>query len=160
MPVFENLFPEEHDAIVQTLLYRFAQWHALVKLRMHSETTLTFLDGTFKRLSRQLHKFRDITCAAFTTMELPKETAARERKAVREGSGADNVDAGRLGGGRKGKKFNMNTYKFHAMGDYLQSIRLFGTIDSYTSQIVCESPLYLRISMILFMSRENWRIGR
>jgi hypothetical protein len=28
MPVFEGLFPEDHDKIVQSLLYRFAQWHA------------------------------------------------------------------------------------------------------------------------------------
>jgi hypothetical protein len=141
IPVFEGLFPSDHDAIIQTLLYRFAQWHALAKLRLHSETTLTFLDETFKRLSRQLRKFRDVTCAAFTTVELPKEKAARERKAVREHSGSDNVNAG--SGGRKGKKFNMNTYKFHAMGDYLHSIRLFGTTDSFTSQIVREHLLYV-----------------
>lgn len=138
MPVFEGLFPSDHDAIIQTLLYRFAQWHALAKLRLHSETTLTLLDKTFKRLSRQLRKFRDFTCAAFATLELPKEKAARERKVARERSGADNANTG--SGGRKGKKFNMNTYKFHAMGDYLHSIRLFGTTDSFTSQIV--SSLY------------------
>jgi hypothetical protein len=145
MPVFEGLFPCEHDAIIQTLLYRFAQWHALAKLRLHSETTLTFLDETFKRLFRQLRKFRDFTCVAFTTVELPKEKAARERKATRERSGVDNTNAG--SGGRKGKKFNMNTYKFHAMGDYLYSIRLFGTTDSFTSQIVRESSFNVHISV-------------
>lgn len=134
MPAFEGLFPADHDVVVQSLLYRFAQWHALAKLRMHSDSTLTALEETFKRLSWLLRKFRDFTCAAFSTMELPKERAARERKAAREGSGPDNVGAG--SGGRKVKKFNLNTYKFHAMGDYLQTIRLFGTIDSFTSQIV------------------------
>jgi hypothetical protein len=134
MPVFEGLFPEDHDALIQTLLFRFAQWHALAKLRLHSETTLSVLDATFNILSRQLRKFRDFTCAAFNTMELPKEKAARERKAARECSSAGNADA--RSSGRKGKKFNMNTYKFHAMGDYVRSIRLFGTTDSFTSQIV------------------------
>lgn len=141
IPVFEGLFPPDHDAIVQTLLYRFAQWHALAKLRMHTETTLSGLGQVFKSLSCQLRKFRDVTCAAFTTLELPKERAARERKAAREGSGCNNLDAG--SGGRKVKKFNLNTYKFHAMGDYVWSIRLFGTIDSFTSQIVRESLLNL-----------------
>jgi hypothetical protein len=108
---------------------------------MHSDSTLSVLDEAFKRLSRQLRKFRNFTCAAFTTMELPKEMAARERKAARQRSASDNPDAG--GGGRRIKKFNMNTYKFHAMGDYIQSIRLFGTLDSYTSQIVCKSPLLM-----------------
>lgn len=134
MPVFEGLFPADHDAIVQTLLYRFAQWHALAKLRMHSDTTLSLLDGTFKTLSRHLRKFRDFTCAAFSTVELPRESAARQRKATHERPGSDNADAG--SGGRKVKKFNLNTYKFHAIGDYVRSIRLFGTVDSYTSQIV------------------------
>jgi hypothetical protein len=128
MPVFEGLFPADRDALIQTLLYRFVQWHALAKLRLHSETTLTVFDETFKKLSRQLRKFRDLTCAAFATVELPREKAARER------SGAENADAG--GGRRKSKKFNMNTYKFHAMADYAHSIRLFGTTDSFTSQIV------------------------
>jgi hypothetical protein len=157
MPVFEGLFPDDHDTIIQTLLYRFAQWHALAKLRLHSETTLTFLDETFKKLSRQLRKFRDFTCVAFTTVELPKEKSARERKDARERSDASNTDAGT--GGRKGKKFNMNTYKFHAMGDYVHSIRHFGTVDSFTSQIVRESFLCVHIS-IRFLARESWRIER
>ncbi|KIK31556.1 hypothetical protein CY34DRAFT_59294, partial [Suillus luteus UH-Slu-Lm8-n1] len=124
IPVFEGLFPGEHDAIVQLLLYRFAQWHALAKLRMHSETTLSALEETFKRLSRQLRKFRDRTCTIFTTVELPKEKAARERQVARERPGLNNPDqAG--SGGRKSKKFNLNTYKFHAMGDYVRSIMLF-----------------------------------
>jgi hypothetical protein len=145
MPVFEGLFPEKHDATVQTLLYRFTQWHALAKLRMHSKTTLSILDNTFKKLSRQLRKFRNSTCAAFITIKLPKEKAARERKAACQHSGSDNPNMG--SGGRKTKKFNLNTYKFHAIGDYLQSIRLFGTVDSFTSQIVGENLLYLRISI-------------
>ncbi|KAG2063583.1 hypothetical protein BDR04DRAFT_959231, partial [Suillus decipiens] len=83
MPVFEGLFPAGHDEVVQSLLFRFAQWHALVKLRMHLETTLSVLDETFQRLLRQLCKLRDFTCTTFATMELPKEKSARERNAAR-----------------------------------------------------------------------------
>jgi len=139
--VFEGLFPEEHDAVVQSLLYRFAQWHALAKLRMHSETTLSVLDETFKTLSRQLRRFRDLTCPAFTTVELPKEKAARERNAARQGSNSRSGDAET--GGRRAKRFNLSTYKFHAMGDYVRSIRLFGTTDSFTTQIVREFEFLL-----------------
>lgn len=142
MPVFEGLFPGGHDAIIQSLLYRFMHWHALAKLRMHSETTLSVLDGTFKRLSRQLRKFSDITCIAFNTMELPKEKAARER------SGLDNPNAG--SSGRKTKKFNLRTYKFHTMGDYVRSIWLFGTTDSFTTQIVREYLSYFLKFLNLF----------
>jgi hypothetical protein len=125
--------------IVQSLLYSFARWHALAKLRVHTESTLSALDETFKRLSHQLRGFRDFTCAAFTTAELPKERAARERKAARERSGPSDPDPSGISG-RKTKKFNLNTYKFHAMGDYVRSVRLFGTTDSFTTQIVCKSP--------------------
>jgi hypothetical protein len=148
MPVFEGLFPGEHDAIVQSLLYNFAHWHALAKLRMHSETSLLALDETFKRLSHQLRKFRDFMCVAFTMMELPRESAARERKAARERAGLSNPDAG--SGSQKAKKFNLSTYKFHAMGDYVRSIQLFGTTDSFTMQIVRKSIIFIfsRLNLI------------
>jgi hypothetical protein len=120
---------------------------------MHSETTLSVLDETFKMLSRQLRKFRDFTCSAFTAVELPKEKAARERKAVREGSGLNSGDAGT--GSRKAKKFNLYTYKFHAMGDYVRSIRLFGTTDSFTTQIVRESEFLLFLLIIFMISDQG-----
>lgn len=34
------------------------------------------------------------------------------------------------------KQFNLNTYKFHALGDYVSMIRTFGTTDSFTTQVV------------------------
>jgi hypothetical protein len=34
------------------------------------------------------------------------------------------------------KQFNLNTYKFHALGDYVSMIRMFGTTDSFTTQVV------------------------
>jgi hypothetical protein len=132
--VFEGLFPASHDTIVQTLLYRFAQWHALAKLRNHSESTLSFLEDTFKTLSRQLRKFRDFTCAAFNTVELQKETAARRRRLAQRAE-CINATSSESSGPRT-KRFNLNTYKFHAMGDYVRTIKLFGTTDSFTTQIV------------------------
>ncbi|KAG2051670.1 hypothetical protein BDR06DRAFT_983445 [Suillus hirtellus] len=133
IPVFEGLFPASHDMIVQTLLYRFAQWHALAKLRNHSESTLGFFEDTFKTLSRQLWKFRDFMCTAFNTVELQKETAARQRR-LAQCPESSNVASSESSGPRT-KKFNLNTYKFHAMGDYVRTIKLFGTTDSFTTQI-------------------------
>ncbi|KAG1855096.1 hypothetical protein C8R48DRAFT_776498 [Suillus tomentosus] len=133
MPVFEGLFPPEHDAAVQSLLYRFAQWHALAKLRIHSDSTLAFLDETFKTLSRMLRKFRTHTCAAFNAVELPKEKAARQRRLTQRFEAHTNVAPESTGA--RAKMFNLNTYKFHAMGDYVKTIRLFGTTDSFTTQI-------------------------
>jgi hypothetical protein len=119
--------------LVQSLLYRFAQWHALAKLRIHSELTLGFLDSTFTQLSRQLRRFCKFTCAAFGTTELPKEKAARQRRLTQ--CAAPN-NASSESSGPRVKKFNLNTYKFHAMGDYTRTIKFFGTTDSFTTQIV------------------------
>jgi hypothetical protein len=131
--VFEGLFPPGHDAVVQSLLYQFAQWHALAKLRIHTDSTLLFFKETFKKLSRKLKKFRDYTCAAFKTVELPKEASAHQRQSTQ--CPATNTDSMESTGARV-KKLNLNTYKFHAMGDYMRTIRIFGTTDSFTTQIV------------------------
>jgi hypothetical protein len=38
---------------------------------------------------------------------------------------------------RRPKTLNLNTYKFHALGDYANTIREFGTTDSYSTEPVC-----------------------
>jgi hypothetical protein len=138
--VFEGLFPAGHDSPVQSLLYRFAQWHALAKLRIHSDSTVTFLEQTFNQLSQLLRKFRRVTCAAYETMELPREKAARQRRLAQQPESNATESSG-----AKTKKFNLGTYKFHAMGDYVSTIRLFGTVDSFTTQMVLNriSSIYL-----------------
>lgn len=37
---------------------------------------------------------------------------------------------------RKHKTLNLNTYKFHSLGDVVSTIHIFGTTDSYSTQIV------------------------
>ena len=43
------------------------------------------------------------------------------------------------------KTFNLNIYKFHALGDYVDMIKMFGTTDSYTTQVVSQLPISLRL---------------
>jgi hypothetical protein len=119
--------------MVQSLLYQFAEWHALAKLRLHSASTVNFLEETFKKLSQKLRKFRVFTCAAFNAVELPKEKAARQRRAAQRSEANGSLPQS---DGPRTKKFNLGTYKFHAMGDYVRTIKLFGTTDSFTTQIV------------------------
>ncbi|KAG1805950.1 uncharacterized protein BJ212DRAFT_1283150, partial [Suillus subaureus] len=133
IPVFKGLLPTPHDVVVQSLLYRFTQWHALAKPRTHSESTLGFLDQMFKNLLRQLWKFCNLTCTVFDTVELPKEKAAHQQRFA-QCAGLTNASS--ESSGPRVKRFNLSTYKFHAMGDYVQMIKLFGTTDSFTTQIV------------------------
>jgi hypothetical protein len=36
----------------------------------------------------------------------------------------------------KAKAFNLSTYKWHALGDYANTIRRYGTTDNYSTQTV------------------------
>jgi hypothetical protein len=143
IPVFDGLLPEAHNAIVMTLLFRLAEWHALAKLRMHSESTLTLMESATAALGDIMRKFRDATCSAFKTRELPKETAARgrrqTRKQVKKASQPEKLPAGakpNIRSSAKDKSLNLATYKVHALADYVRTIRLFGTTDSYSTQTV------------------------
>ena len=59
--MFKGLFPPEHDQEIQTLLFQLAQWHALVKLRLHTDHSLKLLDEACRLLGGQLRKFQDFT---------------------------------------------------------------------------------------------------
>ena len=157
-----------------TLLFRLAEWHALAKLRMHTESTLSYMESATVILGRELRRFRDTTCSAFSTTELPKEARAQVRKESRKQAKAStsnmlaemsdiprvlsdtmeiemsNISAEsaivlpeiaeitftKPSNKKAKKKFNLSTYKFHAIADYPRTIRMFGPTDSYSTQTV------------------------
>lgn len=228
--------PEPHNGHLLRLLFIFAHWHGLAKLRQHTDLSLDVLDVTTTQLGKALRDFAENTCPAFDTRELKREAEARQRReakgtssntisppvsapsagpsatssttlsgpahppppasdaAVTEPpsavelptattpcnagpsasnampsqsadsalppSGSTSVPTGPLkqptgsvhkattGGKKDGKKpterltgrrrkaFNLNTYKSHSLGDYVETIRTYGTTDSYTTEIV------------------------
>jgi hypothetical protein len=132
--VFEGLLPEPYNTILMTLLYRTAEWHAFAKLRLHTESTLQHLERLTTELGQLMRKFRDTTQSAFVTFELPKEMGARQRR-QKSGKGKEKAGAGRTSG-RKPKTLNLFTYKWHALGDYVHAIRLFGGTDGFSTQLV------------------------
>lgn len=106
------------------LLYRLAEWHALAKLRMHTESTLALLDGDLTtELGALFRQFCKFTASSFSIRELPREAAARQRR--QSSSGQQRLRA-----------LNISTVKFHFLGDYGAHIRRFGTTDSYSTQLV------------------------
>lgn len=164
------------------LLYRTAEWHALAKLRMHSDSTLTLLEDLTVEFGKLMRQFRDLTCSQFQTVELPRETAARYRRQTKQqattaqgapsstpvvdlianpssmilgsavnlaspppttnslpetSSSSHSQQQSLPASGPKPKIFNLFTIKFHFLGDYVRHIRLFGTTDSYSTQLVC-----------------------
>jgi hypothetical protein len=128
IPAFEMLLPEPHNSIIMKLLYIYAQWHAIAKLRMQHDATLQLLDYTTTWLGAQTRLFVHETCARVATKELKKESEARERH---DGSGN-----GKGPSTRKAVKFNIFTIKFHFLGDYIPAIQQFGTTDSFSTETV------------------------
>ena len=151
IPVFERLLPEPHNNHVMKLLFHMVEWHGLAKLRMHTEATLARLEQVTTDLGHLMRDFRDKTCAKFNTTELPREVEARNRRnAGKKGRKAPNQS-------RKVKSLNLHTYKFHALGDYVHTIRTFGTTDSFSTQMVCAGP-YASASQ--FHQSSNSVLGR
>ena len=134
IPVFDALLPESHNEDVSTLLFTCAHWHALAKLRMHTDETLTLLDSIMGRLGRGLRRFQQKTCAAFDMQELKREVERRQCRELKNTAG--NSTAAAPQATQRKKIFNLQTYKLHALGDYANSIRKYGTTDSYSTEIV------------------------
>jgi hypothetical protein len=141
IPVFQNLLPEPepHNGKILRLLFTFAHWHGLAKLRMHTDTTLAILDNTTTALGQQLRDFQKKTCTAFQTCELKREAEARKRRqkarAPAPGSSTSTDNQQNITQ-HQVKTFNLQTYKVHALGDYVSTIKTFGTTDSYSTAIV------------------------
>ncbi|KAG5639974.1 hypothetical protein DXG03_002043, partial [Asterophora parasitica] len=90
MPVFEGPPDSREDnETVLTLIFLIAEWHTLGKLRLHTDTTLQWLEQCTTDLGRQLRKFKKDTCSHYNTRELPKEAQARVRRQARQTSQAE-----------------------------------------------------------------------
>ena len=142
IPCFEGLLPEPHDNTILKLLYLASYWHSLAKLRLHTETTLKVLDNVTVLFARALRHFKEVTCPCFSTVETDREYNARCRAAewrMSRSQPANNVQVT----GKRAKTFNLLTSKLHALGDYIETIKMFGTTDSYSTQIVCYRELVL-----------------
>ena len=131
LPVLEGLLPAPYNDAIMDLVFVMGCWHAYAKLRLHTEQTLASFERLTTDLGVLLRHFAIVTCPAFNTTELPRESAARLRRT------ANNPGVRASGGGGiRTKTFNLKTYKIHALGDYPQTIRERGTTDNYTSQRV------------------------
>ena len=134
--MLDRILPEPHNSNILDLVFVMGCWHAYAKLRVHTEETLTSFEQLTTDLGVLLRHFAEVTCKEFNTMELPRESRARIRRAAdKSGSGGASTS------GARPKAFNLSTYKLHALGDYPQTIRECGTTDNYTSQWVSTIPL-------------------
>lgn len=160
IPVFDGLLPEPHNKHLLSLLFTLAHWHALAKLRQHTDSTLEILTSSTNQLGLGLRAFKSKTCSNFETQELQREIAARGRRQSKgkaasikmnsggvsaetqgkktstrlKGKGAKTVVQGHIA--RRRKSLNLKTYKNHSLDDYAMIIRRYGTTDSYSTEPV------------------------
>lgn len=153
MPVIEGLLPAPHNAIVLNMLFALAEFHAFAKMCLHTERTLELFEKSIKTLGEAVRKFETVTCTAYDTKELPRETAARGRREA--AAAAKTGDKTSASGRSKGKgkaaapkaprkpsgsswhvKFQASTVKWHSFGDYVAYIRAYGTLDVSSTQSV------------------------
>ena len=100
-------------------------------------------------LGKLTWKFRDTMQSAFVTFKLPKETETW-KMCQNSGKGKEKAVAGNAPG-KKSKSLNLFTYKWHALGDYVHTIHLFGPMDGFSTQVVSNFfPMYLSLSHFLF----------
>src|ERR1700691_1556167 len=114
---------------------------------MHTDRTLKILDQTTIHIGSKLRAFSNQTCAAFDTKELKREVEARKRRQLkrtpaRSTKKSASDQATQKESGPRQRKFNLQTYKYHALGDYANMIRQFGTSDSFSTEPVSDiNPL-------------------
>ena len=109
-----------------------------------------------------MRKFEKYVCSKYDTKDLPSELAARtrrrERKAIKS---ATMIPASTRKGpaptGPQRRKFNMETYKYHSLGDYAPSIRLHGPLDGYSTQLVNCSILFCGCTFISYQGELEHR---
>lgn len=142
--MFEGLLPEPHNKDLLDVLFTLAHWHAIAKLRQHTELSLEVLKSVTIRLGGLLRNFRDTTREGFNTKELNREVSARVRKATKKSATAAATKSSLTEGasnlktnfGKQSRVLNLNTYKDHSLGDYVEMIRQNGTVDSYSTEMV------------------------
>lgn len=122
---------------------------------MHTDQTLVILDTETVRLGKELRAFSNITCAAFETRELRRETDARKRRLSKNPTAGSKKSAGSEGAGSTLKKFNLQTPKNHFIGDYADTIRLFGTTDSISTE-----PVRFGVSSLRTLIANELQTGR
>ncbi|KAH7339926.1 hypothetical protein B0J17DRAFT_570198, partial [Rhizoctonia solani] len=156
IPVFEGLLPPQCNAQVQCLLFIFAQWHRLAKLCCHTTKTLKILKKLTAKLGAKLCSFAELP-KTMNVCETPDKYACqKKRQAAAQAQCSVETSASKgktkapahpkTPDGRCLCFFNINTYKVHAMGNYIYIIAKFGTTDSYSTQIVSENiGEYLRV---------------
>ena len=115
---------------------------------MHTDTTIASFHLATADVGKAFRRFADDT-ASFHTVELPRERANRVRQDICQ-------DIHRSTG-LKWRMFNNSTAKTHSLGDFVWSIKYFGTTDSTNTSTVSLCIYFSNMSLVIsiFIQGEN-----
>ncbi|THU94750.1 hypothetical protein K435DRAFT_667807, partial [Dendrothele bispora CBS 962.96] len=134
LPILEGLFPRTTEKIVLDLAFTSCSWQVLSSLRMHTDATLDFFKTVTTNLGYHLRQFAKES-RKYDTTELPHE--ARKRKHCKKKQN-DSMPEETTNVSTRIRRFNNETIKTHALGDFVWAIKYFGTADGWDTRIVSE----------------------
>lgn len=142
IPVFSALLPDPHNTQVLHLLFTLCHWHGLAKLRLYTDETLHILEMVTKDLGDSVRSFALTTCLSFATKELPRKATAWLRWQMQQNQARSTVSHSipTSTQAQQPRVLNLQTYKLHSLADYPVQIRIYSTMDSYSTQAVCVLP--------------------
>ena len=117
---------------------------------MHTQATLDHLESLTNEYGRLMRGFRDLTCSQFETKELQREFDTRKRAQQRAQAKGSSTGTQSISESRRTKSFNLFTPKFHALGDYVRTIQMFGTTDSFSTQVVRNSCHVVNVQIYVY----------
>ena len=84
---------EKYSKSITAIITVCAEWHALAKLRMHTDITLELLERTTVKLGQEFRAFLCNVCSNIQTEELAAEVQARLRRLERQKAEKEKVEA-------------------------------------------------------------------
>jgi hypothetical protein len=124
------------EKLILDLLYIMGTFHSLSQLRLQTTVTLNLLQDATISLGDIFRQFRETSRSKFMVKESQRETQARVRNQnqvlQKQGSKktAPSTESKLL-------ILNLNTIKNHQLEHYSSCIVDFGTMDSYSTELVC-----------------------
>jgi hypothetical protein len=129
---------------------------------MHTDPTLDIFSLVTTSLGNTIRTFKEKTCVVFPTRELEREWDARTRRQEKSTNTVPGAPGSRTKerghGARASKELNLERYTYHALGDYVDTIRRVGTTDSYSTQPVSVSSFLILLLNIKACTRMNVNI--
>jgi len=109
---------------------------------MHTDETLEILDQTTIAIGTEFRAFANKICPLFDTRELKREAAARRRRHARGTKSSRTTHSTEKPLKEQSEEpprrriFSLRSYKYHSMGDVSNTIREYGTSDSFSTEPV------------------------